>query len=245
MIDTHAHLFNEYYTKEEIDKIVNSFDGNIIVSGTDDLSNKEVLKLNYKNVYFTLGIHPEDVLNYKDSDIDFIEENINNDKVVGIGEIGLDYHYEKETREKQITLFKKQLDMARKYKKAVVIHSRDAINDTINILKDYKDVKKVLHCYSGSIETANELIKLNTYFGIGGVLTFKNNKLVDVVKNLPLDRIVLETDSPFLSPCRGEKNEPKNICIVASKIAEIKDISYEEVLDITKSNAISLFDLKI
>ena len=178
MIDTHAHLFNEYYTKEEIEKIVNSFDGNIIVSGTDDLTNKEVLKLNYKNVYFTLGIHPEDVLNYKDSDIDFIEENINN-------------------------------------------------------------------CYSGSIESANELIKLNTYFGIGGVLTFKNNKLVDVVKKLPLDRIVLETDSPFLSPCRGEKNEPKNICIVASKIAEIKGISYEEVLDITKSNAISLFDLKI
>ena len=245
MFDTHAHLFKEYYTDEEINKIASSFKGNIIVSGTDNNSNKEILELKYDNIYITLGIHPEDVLNYKESDIDFIVDNLNNPKVVGIGEIGLDYHYGKEDRDKQIDLFIKQLNIARKYNLPVIIHSRDAINDTINILKYYKDVKKVLHCYSGSIESANELIKLNTYFGIGGVLTFKNNKLVDVVKKLPLDRIVLETDSPFLSPRRGEKNEPKNICIVASKIAEIKGISYEEVLDITKSNAISLFDLKI
>lgn len=243
MIDTHAHLFKEYYTDEEKMNIINSFNGYIIVSGTDDSTNREVLNLKYKNVFITLGIHPEAVLEYKKSDLNFIETNIN--KIVGIGEIGLDYHYEKETRDKQICLFKTQLDLAKKYNKAVVIHSRDAINDTINILKNYKDVRKVFHCYSGSIESANELIKLDTYFGIGGVLTFKNNKLVDVVKKLPLERIVLETDSPFLSPFRGQKNEPKNICLVAQQIAQIKDISYEEVLNITTRNAIRLFDLNI
>lgn len=243
MIDTHAHLFKEYYTDEEKMNIINSFNGYIIVSGTDDSTNREVLNLKHKNVFITLGIHPEAVLEYKKSDLNFIETNIN--KIVGIGEIGLDYHYEKETRDKQICLFKTQLDLAKKYNKAVVIHSRDAINDTINILKNYKDVRKVFHCYSGSIESANELIKLDTYFGIGGVLTFKNNKLVDVVKKLPLERIVLETDSPFLSPFRGQKNEPKNICLVAQQIAQIKGISYEEVLNITTRNAIRLFDLNI
>ncbi len=243
MIDTHAHLFNEYYKKEEIENIINSFNGYIIVSGTDRLSNKEVLKLNYKNVFITLGIHPDTVLKYDNNDLLFIEKNIK--KIVGIGEIGLDYHYGKETKDKQIELFKKQLDIARKYNKTAVIHSRDAINDTINILKEYKDVKKVLHCYSGSIESANELIKLGSYFGIGGVITFKNSKLVDVVSKLPLDRIVLETDSPFLSPFRGLKNEPSNIIEVAKKIGEIKNITYEKVLEITFDNAIRLFDLDL
>ena len=242
--DTHCHLFNEYYTEEEIKKIISSFNGNLIVSGTDDKTNKEILDLNYDNVYITLGIHPESVLNYCDDDLNFIINNLNNPKVVGIGEIGLDYHYGKETRDLQILLFKRQLDIARKYKKTVVIHSRDAISDTIDILKDYKDVKKILHCYSGSFESALQLINLDTYFGVGGVITFKNSsKLVSTVKNIPLDRIVIETDSPYLSPIREDKNIPNNVLIVAKKIAEIKNVSLDEVLNVTNCNARYLFDL--
>lgn len=245
MFDTHAHLFKEYYTEEEIEKIVSSFNGYIIVSGTDDNSNREILNLKYENIYITLGIHPEDALNYKDSDIDFIVNNLNNSKVVGIGEIGLDYHYGKENRDKQIELFVKQLDIARKYNLPVIIHSRDAINDTINILKNYKDLKKILHCYSGSLESARELIKLDTYFGVGGVLTFKNStNLVQTIKEIPLDRIVIETDSPYLSPFRGNKNVPNNVVEVLKKIALIKDVSYEETLKVTNNNAKYLFNIK-
>lgn len=245
MFDTHAHLFKEYYTEEEIEKIVSSFNGYIIVSGTDDNSNREILNLKYENIYITLGIHPEDALNYKDSDIDFIVNNLNNSKVVGIGEIGLDYHYGKENRDKQIELFVKQLDIARKYNLPVIIHSRDAINDTINILKNYKDLKKILHCYSGSLESAKELIKLDTYFGVGGVLTFKNStNLVQTIKEIPLDRIVIETDSPYLSPFRGNKNVPNNVVEVLKKLALIKDVSYEETLKITNNNAKYLFNIK-
>ena len=245
MFDTHAHLFKEYYTEEEIEKIASSFNGYIIVSGTDDNSNREILNLKYENIYITLGIHPEDALNYKDSDIDFIVNNLNNSKVVGIGEIGLDYHYGKENRDKQIELFVKQLDIARKYNLPVIIHSRDAINDTINILKNYKDLKKILHCYSGSLESAKELIKLDTYFGVGGVLTFKNStNLVQTIKEIPLDRIVIETDSPYLSPFRGNKNVPNNVVEVLKKLALIKDVSYEETLKITNNNAKYLFNIK-
>lgn len=245
MFDTHAHLFKEYYSDSEIENIVKSFNGIIIVSGTDDKSNKEILNMNYGNVYFTLGIHPDDCLNYKESDLDFIKNNLSNPRVLGIGEIGLDYHYSKDNNEKQKELFIKQLDIARNYKKVAVIHSRDAISDTIDILKNYKDIKKILHCYSGSIESAYELIKYDTYFGIGGVITFKNNiNLVNVVKNLPLERIVIETDSPYLSPVRGDKNTPCNIPMIIKKIADIKNVSYEEVLNITTNNAKKLFGVK-
>ena len=244
LFDTHCHLFNEYYSCEEIEKIISSFNGCLIVSGTDDKSNKEILNLNYDNVFITLGIHPESVLNYCEDDLNFIVNNLNNSRVVGIGEIGLDYHYGKENRDLQILLFKRQLDIARKYKKTVVIHSRDAIDDTINILKEYKDVKKILHCYSGSLESALQLINLDTYFGVGGVVTFKNSsKLVSTIENIPLERIVLETDSPYLSPIRGDKNVPNNVLIVAKKIAEIKNISLEEVINTTSSTARYLFDL--
>ena len=244
LIDTHCHIFDEYYNDKE--KVINSFDGIMIVSGVDDKTNKEILNLNKKQVFVTLGIHPECVDSYKLSDLEFIENNINEKEVVGIGEIGLDYHYTKENRDEQINLFKLQLDLARKYNKTVVIHVRDAINDVINILKDYKDLTKIIHCYSGSYESALELEKLNCYFGIGGVVTFKNSKtLQNVVKLLPLEKMVLETDSPYLSPFRGEKNIPNNTFEVAKKIAEVKGISVDEVVNITTHNAKAVFDLDI
>ena len=160
----------------------------------------------------------------------------------------LDYHYTTQNKKEQQELFKKQLGIAQKFNLPVVIHSRDAIKDTYDILKNYKELKKVLHCYSGSLEMAKEFIKINTLFGIGGVLTFKNsNTLKEVVSNIDIKYIVLETDSPYLSPepYRGLENEPYNVNIVAQKLSEIKDISLEKVEEITTSNAFSLFDLNI
>ena len=142
--------------------------------------------------------------------------------------------------------FKKQLDLAKKYNKPVVIHSRDAIEDTYNIMKEYRGIKMVLHCYSGSVEMAKRFLELDVYFGVGGVLTFKNSRVLkDVVSFLPLDHILLETDSPYLAPepFRGSKNEPKNVLLVAEALALIKGISAEEVIDITTKNAFSRFDL--
>ena len=233
MVDTHCHITSEYY--DNIDEVINKMKDNIIiVSGTNKEDIKEVINLcNYKNVYGTIGIYPTEEL-----DLKIIEDNINNKKIVGIGEIGLDYHLE-HNKEEQINKFIKQLDLARKYNKTVVIHTREAMQDTYDILKNYKDLKKVIHCYSGSLEMAKEFIKIGCRLGIGGVLTFKNSKLKDVIKEIDLKYLLLETDSPFLTPepYRGTKNEPYNIIYVAKKIAEIKNISLEEVLEVTTLNA--------
>lgn len=233
MVDTHCHITSEYY--DNIDEVINKMKDNIIiVSGTNKENIKEVINLcNYKNVYGTIGIYPTEEL-----DLKIIEDNINNKKIVGIGEIGLDYHLE-HNKEEQINKFIKQLDLARKYNKTVVIHTREAMQDTYDILKNYKDLKKVIHCYSGSLEMAKEFIKIGCRLGIGGVLTFKNSKLKDVIKEIDLKYLLLETDSPFLTPepYRGTKNEPYNIIYVAKKIAEIKNISLEEVLEVTTLNA--------
>ena len=213
-------------------------DKSTLVSTEELLINAGVIA---SSVYGVVGLHPENCL----EEFDYKIFDSLPSKIVGIGEIGLDYHYGKEDRDKQIDLFIKQLDIARKYNLPVIIHSRDAINDTINILKNYKDLKKVLHCYSGSIESARELIKLDTYFGVGGVLTFKNStNLVQTIKKIPLDRIVIETDSPYLSPFRGNKNIPNNVEEVLKKLALIKEISYDDTLEITNSNARYLFNIK-
>lgn len=248
-IDTHCHIFKEYYNN--ITEVINEMKDNImIVSGYNSSSNKEVIELvnKYPNVYGTIGLHPEEVNNISENDFDFIIENINNPKIVGIGEIGLDYHYVSDNKELQKDIFIKQMDIARKYNKTVVIHSRDAIVDTVNIIKEYQNLKIVMHCYSSSLEVARNLIKMNVKLGIGGVVTFKNGvKLKEVVQNIPIENLLLETDSPYMSPepLRGKQNKPYNCYLIAEKIAELKGISLESVLKITTSNAISQFDLKL
>ena len=248
-IDTHCHIFKEYY--DNITEVINEMKDNImIVSGYNSSSNKEVIELvnKYPNVYGTIGLHPEEVNNISENDFDFIIENINNPKIVGIGEIGLDYHYVSDNKELQKDIFVKQMDIARKYNKTVVIHSRDAIVDTVNIIKEYQNLKIVMHCYSSSLEVARDLIKMNVKLGIGGVVTFKNGvKLKEVVQNIPIENLLLETDSPYMSPepLRGKQNKPYNCYLIAKKIAELKGISLESVFKITTSNAISQFDLKL
>ena len=214
--DTHCHLYKEYY--DNLEEILNTAKENqinrYIVAGCDDISNKEVIELvnKYDNVYGNIGIHPENVDEYKDSDIEFIKDNLDNNKIIGIGEIGLDYHYTKENKVKQIKLFEKQLQIAQDLDIPVVIHSREATQDTIDILKKY-NVKGVIHSFSGSLEVAKIYIKMGFVLGINGVITFKNSNLKEVVKEIGLENIILETDSPYLTPhpYRGKQNSPKYI----------------------------------
>lgn len=247
LIDTHCHLsLNDY---ENIEDIIKSMNGIMIVSGVDDDTNKEVLDLikKYDNVYGTLGIHPEQIDTITQNSFKLIEENLNNPKIVGIGEIGLDYHFVNNNKIEQQNLLKKQLDLATIYKKPVVIHSRDAIQDTFDILKEY-DLKGTIHCFSSSLEMASEFIKLGYKIGVGGTLTFKNSlKIQEIVKLINIKDILLETDSPYLSPepLRGRKNVPGNVLIIAKKVSELKNLDLEDVIQITGTTAIELFDLKI
>lgn len=247
LIDTHCHLENKEY--EDLDSIIRNMDGYMIASGYNDETNLEVIELvnKYDNVYGVIGIHPEEVDYVTSDSFKIIENNINNPKIVGIGEIGLDYYYVHDNKDKQIDLFKKQIELAEKYNKPIVVHSRDAAQDTYDILKDIK-VKCDIHCYSYSYEMAKEFIKLGCRLGIGGVLTFKNSKnLKEVVEKLDIDNFLLETDSPYLTPepYRGHKNNPSNVILVAKKIAEIKGLDYKDVVDKLNSNAIEQFDLDI
>lgn len=203
----------------------------------------------YPDVFVSLGFHPEDADNITDKDLQCLDEVlVSSSRIVAIGEIGLDYYWRKDNKEKQRDLFQKQLDLAVKHQMPVVIHCRDAIQELYDILSQYKGkVKGVIHCFSGSYEMARAFIELGFVLGIGGVLTFKNSKLYQVVEKLPLSSIVLETDSPYLTPepHRGEMNESKYIPLVAEKIAQIKGISLSEVERITTDNAKRVFDLPI
>ena len=245
MIDTHCHLCDSDY--DNVKEIINHMGNNIMIcSGADKENNFSTIKLisEYDNIYGTIGFHPDEVENY---DLKYIEDNINNPKIVGIGEIGLDYYHDTD-KELQKELFIKQLDLARKYNKPVVIHSRDAAEDTYDILEKYKDLKMVLHCYGYSLDMAKKFLKLGCKFGIGGVLTFKNGKkLVEVVENIGIENLLLETDSPYLTPepYRGSKNEPYNITFVAAKIAELKNMKIDEVFEITTKNACEIYNIKI
>lgn len=250
MIDTHCHILKEYY--KNIDKVIKKMEKHtIIISGTCDRDNQEVIYLcsKYPNVYGTIGIHPEEVNNIKEDSFHFIEQHLSHPKIVGIGEIGLDYHWNQENKKLQKEVFIRQIKLAQQYHKAIVVHSRDAILDTYDILKEYgQNLKIDIHCFSSSVEMAKEFIKLGCRLGVGGVVTFKNStKLKEVVKEIDLKHLLLETDSPFLTPepFRGKQNEPYYIIYVAEEISKIKDISLEEVLKVTTVNAISQFDLPI
>ncbi len=243
MIDTHCHILKEDY--ENIDEVIKRMEDNIIiVSSASPQDTKEIIELTqkYPNVYGTLGIHPEFASTYKDQQLDEIEKYLTHKKIVGIGEIGLDYHYGKENIKEQKELFIKQIELANKYHKTIVIHSRDAKEDTYNILMKHKEksTKCNMHCFSYDLPLAQILTQNDITLGIGGILTFKKEKeLKDIIKDIDIQYLLLETDSPYLTPepNRGKKNEPANIKYVAKAISEIKNIPYEEVLKKTTENA--------
>lgn len=246
MIDTHAHILSEFY--DDIDELIEELKNkNIIkvINCADSIeTSKEVLNIYNKYEGYLLpavGIHPENIDN---SNLKTIENIIKEHKVFAIGEIGLDYHYNDENKDEQKEYFIKQLDLALKYDLPVIIHIREAMQECFDILKTRKN-KGIIHCFSGSVEMAREYIKLGYKLGIGGVLTFKNSKLYEVIEKIDLKDIVLETDSPFLSPepFRGKKNKPCNVLYVAKRIAEIKNISLEEVINTTTATAKQIFDI--
>lgn len=246
MIDTHAHILSEFY--DDIDELIEEIKSKDIIkviNCADSIeTSKEVLNIYNKYEGYLLpavGIHPENIDN---SNLETIENIIKEHKVFAIGEIGLDYHYNDENKDEQKEYFIKQLDLALKYDLPVIIHIREAMQECFDILKTRKN-KGIIHCFSGSVEMAREYIKLGYKLGIGGVLTFKNSKLYEVIEKIDLKDIVLETDSPFLSPepFRGKKNKPCNVLYVAKRIAEIKNISLEEVINTTTATAKQIFDI--
>lgn len=248
MIDTHCHITKEYYDDISflIDKIKKSGVDKIIVNGCDMASNLEVLELvnRYDIVYGAIGFHPTELDKFDEKDLLWLEEHINDNKIVALGEIGLDYHYENTDKILQQNIFKKQLEIAKKHNKPIIVHSRDSISDTLNMLKLYK-LKGSLHCFSGSLEMALEFIKLGYLIGVGGTVTYKNAKNIKrVIENIDMEYILLETDSPYLTPepYRGSKNDSSNIVVIAKKISEIKNISLELVEKTTNDNAARLFD---
>jgi len=246
-IDTHCHLSKNDYL--DIYKILeenrNANVCKIVISSStpDDIRETLENSSRYLEVYASIGYHPEVASLLESLDFDFLESHLLDEKVVAIGEIGLDYYYTKDNKLIQQEIFRKQLDLAKKYSLPVIIHSRDATKDTIDILKDYQ-LRGIIHCFSGSYESAVKYIEMGYYLGIGGVVTFKNSHLFEVIEKISLDHIVLETDSPYLSPepFRGKQNSSKNIPIIAKKIAAIKGVSLEEVEEITTRNACCLFD---
>ena len=246
--DTHCHMFKEYY--ENFENIVKNMQKNkinrVFNNGVDGPTNREILGYlkQYEFMYGAIGIHPEYVNGYTQEDLNFVEEHLNDDKVIAIGEIGLDYHYGKEDKDKQIELFEYQLALAEKYNKPVIVHSRDATQDTIECMKKYK-VRGVMHSFSGSYETAQIYLKMGLLLGINGVITFKNCNLKDVYDKIDLSNIVLETDSPYLTPVpfRGEKNDPSHVLDVAKYVADLKGVSLEELSNITNDNIKRCFDI--
>ena len=250
IIDTHAHLVDEKITKTPKEVIENFFNrgGNKIFAISTSLKDAEIVASTcalYANAYPVIGVHPHMADEMTKEKFERLEELIKDSTAVG--EIGLDYYYDFSDREKQKEVFIKQLDLAIKYGKPVNIHTREATQDTLDILKNYSGLKGIIHCFSGSVETAQEYIKLGYLLGIGGVVTFKNaEKIRNVVKTVGLEHIVLETDSPYLTPepHRGEENEPYNVTIVAQKIADILETNVANVYDKTTENVFKLFNLK-
>lgn len=249
MIDTHCHVYEEEMSNyKEIIEECNKKDISLIINAVDIESSKDIINLSktYNNVYSAIGLNYDTIDRVTRDDLVELEKLIKNEDIKAIGEIGLDYYWTKENKDKQIEFFKAQIFLAKKYDLPVIVHARDSIQDVYDILKESGIKKGSMHCYSGSLEMAKEFIKLGFKIGIDGPITYKNNKKgIEVIKNIDLKDILLETDSPYLSPepNRGKQNSPLNLIYIAKKIAEIKNISVEEVIETTTNNAKELFKI--
>lgn len=250
IFETHAHYDDEAFDEDRdilLQNLPNKGICGVVTAGADIDSSLEAIKISekYEYIYAAIGIHPENISeNIDENYLEKLESMVSeNKKVVAIGEIGLDYHFRFDNKEAQKEIFINQIKLANKLRLPVLVHDRDAHADTMEILKSFRP-KGIVHCFSGSVEMAHEIVKLGMYLGIGGVVTFKNAKtIVEVVCNMPLDVMVLETDAPYMAPTpfRGKRCDSSMIKYTAEKIAEIKCIDVAEVLDITKNNAKKIF----
>ena len=252
IFDTHAHYDDKQFA-EDRDQVLSSMQeqgvGTIVDASATVDSWERVLELTrrYPFVYGMIGVHPDEVGDLNEENFARMEQLLHEEKVVAVGEIGLDYYWDKEQHEIQKEWFIRQLQLARKLNMPVNIHSREAAQDTMEIMKEYAtDMKAIIHCYSYSKEMAEEYVKMGYLLGIGGVVTFKNaKKLKEVVKAVPLSHIVLETDCPYLAPepNRGKRNASSNLIYVAQTIAELKGTTTEEVIAVTEENARKFYGL--
>ena len=255
LIDSHAHLDDERFDGDR-DILIKSLKSNklelVINIGADFQSSINSIELakQYDNIYASIGVHPHSASEVTEETLDKFREMAKEEKVVAIGEIGLDYYYDNSPRDLQRKWFREQLKLAKELDLPVIIHSRDATQETFDIIKEAQDgsLRGVLHCFSGSVEVAMEYIKLGFYISIGGPVTFKNARVVkEVAEAVPLDKLLIETDCPYLTPepYRGKRNEPMFVKYVAQKIAEIKDINFEELAKATNKNTKELFRIYI
>ncbi|MGM0508849.1 MAG: TatD family hydrolase [Fusobacteriota bacterium] len=250
LIDAHSHIDDKRFSKdfdEVMERAKNELEFFVNI-GVDLETSKRSIEFakNYSYVYATVGVHPHDVKNYNALLEEQLEELAKNKEVLAIGEIGLDYYKDYSPRDVQRDVFRKQLEMAMRVDKPVVIHMREATEDTVKILEEYSGVRGIIHSYSGSAETA-ERLKDRFYFSISGPVTFKNaTRLREVVKSLPLDRILVETDCPYLTPepNRGKRNEPSYVKYVAKKVADIHGIELEELIKITNINTKKAYEIE-
>lgn len=254
-IDTHCHLNSEQLINQ-IDEIMNECQkqnvGLIIVPSYTYETAIKALEIaeKYEHVYALIGYHPTEIKDYAEKEYRWLEEHMNHPKVIGVGEIGLDYHWDTTTKEEQRESFIKQIEIAKKYHKPIIIHSRDAMFDTLSILKETnaEQVGGIMHSYAGSAEMAADFINLNFYISLGGPVTFLNAKTPkEVAEKVDIKYLLTETDSPYLAPhpFRGTVNKPMNVCLVARKIAEIKQISVEELNKQILQNVNKLFKLEV
>ena len=251
IFDTHAHYDDEAFDDDRESLILSLKDRGVvgIVSCGCDIAStvaNQNLSHSFDNFYFAAGFHPENLEDFSVEDLEKLEPFFADEKCVAVGGIGLDYHWMNSTKEKQRELFVAQIELAKAKGLPVIVHDREAHGDTLDILKATKP-SGVLHCFSGSVEMAREVIKLGMFLGFNGVATFKNaRKIPEVIREIPLDRIVLETDCPYLAPepYRGKRNDSSFIPFIAQRIGEILGISAQEVLDVTNKNARALYNLK-
>lgn len=253
LFDTHVHLNAEQYEDdlhEVINRALEKGVQNMVVVGFDEPTINKAIQIaeTYDFIYASVGWHPVDAIDMTDEHLAWIEELAQHPKVVALGEMGLDYHWDKSPKEVQKDVFRRQIRLARKVNLPIIIHNRDATEDVVTILKEehVEEVGGIMHCFTGSIEVAKQCMDMNMYISFGGPVTFKNaKKPKEVATELPLDKLLIETDCPYLTPhpFRGKRNEPGYVSYVAEQIAELKGITYEELADITTANAKKLFGI--
>jgi TatD DNase family protein len=253
LFDTHAHLNAEQYN-EDLDEVIARAQKegvtHMVVVGFDRPTIEKAMELaeGYDFIYACVGWHPVDAIDMTDEDLRWIEELSAHPKVVALGEMGLDYHWDKSPKEIQKEVFRKQIRLAKKVNLPIVIHNREATADIMEILREEhaEEVGGIMHCFSGSPEVAKECVKMNFYISLGGPVTFKNaKKPKEVAAEIPLEKLLIETDCPYLAPhpYRGQRNEPGYVKLVAEQIAEIKGIPFDEVAEVTSQNAKKVFDI--
>ncbi|MCB0750424.1 MAG: YchF/TatD family DNA exonuclease [Ignavibacteriae bacterium] len=252
-IDTHAHLYYPNFNGE-IEQVIERANmagvKYILIPGTDLVTSKKAIDLaeKFEGVYAAVGVHPHDTTEWKNSDLDILKDFAKNPKVVAIGEIGLDYYYDFSPKEIQLAAFKAQIELALKLDLPIIVHNRESIEDIMNIIRSYKETKlrAQFHCFAGSKEDAKELISMGHYISFTGNITFKKaDNLREVLQSVKLDKLLLETDSPFMTPVpyRGKRNEPSNIPLIAESISEIKTVSMDDLARNTNYNAFKLFGI--